>query len=112
MQAFQTITNPAPNAIFPGGAWTRRCGGRTCCGGTVEPADLAAIDEPSLRAHVLAAVQPPAEDVPTTKSPPFITNTVLFRFRTIFLLVFEASTLVNLNPNPNPKPNPNPNPSP
>ena len=56
----------------------------------MELADLTAIDEPSLRAHVLAAVQPPAEDVPTTKSPPFITNTVLFRFRTIFLLVFEA----------------------
>ena len=40
-------------------------------------------------------MQPPAEDVPATKSPPFITNAVLFRFRTILLLVFEAGTLVN-----------------
>ena len=53
-------------------------------------------------------MQPPAEDVPATKSPPFITNAVLFRFRTILLLVFEAGTLVNPNPDPNPNPNPNP----
>ena len=54
-------------------------------------------------------MQPPAEDVPATKSPPFITNAVLFRFRTILLLVFQAGTLVNPNPDPVPDPNPNPN---
>ena len=26
MHAFQTTTNPAPTAIFPGAAWTTRCG--------------------------------------------------------------------------------------
>ena len=62
--------------------------------------------------HVLAAVQPPADDVPATKPPPFITNAVLLRVRTILLLVFEAGTLVSPNPNPNPNPTPNPSPNP
>ena len=84
----------------------------------MDAADLNAIDEPSLRAHVLAAVHPPADDMPATKPPPFITNAVLLRVRKIILLVFEAGTLVNPNPNPTPTPtptpnsNPNPNPNP
>jgi len=112
MHVFQATTNPAPTAIFSGAAWTTRCGVRTCCGGTAEPADLTAIDEPSLRAHVLAAVHPPADDVPATKPPPFITNAVLLRARKILLLVFEAGTLVNPTPTPTPTPNSNPNPNP
>ena len=62
----------------------------------MEPAGLTAIDEPSLRVHALAAMQPPADDVSATKSPPFITNAVLLRVRKILLLVFEAGTLVRL----------------
>ena len=77
----------------------------------MDAADLNAIDEPSLRAHVLAAVHPPADDVPAT-NPPFITNAVLLRVRKIILLVFEAGTLVNPNPNPTPTPTPNSNPNP
>ena len=61
------------------------------------PAELNAIDEASLRAHVLAAVQPPADDEPAAKPPllaPFITNAVLLRVREILVPAVEAGTLL------------------
>lgn len=61
------------------------------------PAELNAIDEPSLRARVLAAVQPPTDDEPATKPPllaPFITNAVLLRVREILVPVVDAGTLI------------------
>jgi len=60
------------------------------------PAELNAIDEPSLRAHVLAAVQPSADDSALARTPllaPFITNAVLFRVREILVPVVAGGTL-------------------
>jgi len=61
------------------------------------PAELNAIDEHSLRAHVIAAVQPSAEGPSLTRLPllaPFITNAVLFRVREILVPVVAVGALM------------------